>query len=129
MQRVPPPRRPRPTAAPTPPPPGLGPDSLAGLSADQVSARAAQAQQRSDSARRTSQARALADRVAAVPPPPKAKPAPTPAPEPQAVTRIPIKPTPPADDFTPAELEYIGRLVREDKARRDAAPRPPYARY
>ncbi|GAA6527954.1 hypothetical protein IDVR_37540 [Intrasporangium sp. DVR] len=65
-------RRPRPTEPP-PVVPGLGPDSVAGLSPAAVSARVAAADERRAEAERRTAARALAHRVAALPP--RARPA------------------------------------------------------
>lgn len=77
-----------PSRSPEPPPvvPGLGPDSLAGLTLEAVSARSTAAAERSDAADRRAAARGLADRVSAATPPPR----PTPAPEP---TATPVRPT------------------------------------
>lgn len=126
-----------PSRVPEPPPvvPGLGPDSLAGLTPEAVAARAGAAAERQETADRRATGRALADRVDAATPPARAAVAPEPARP--ATARESAAPASPASrpassgkpwrkggvtvptsrpsaeppTFTPDDLDALGRLL------------------
>lgn len=98
MKRIPPPRRPRRANPPAQHElPGLGADSLEGMSPAQIAARFGAAQKRADAALRASVAHGLAKKVAAVPKPKPAKP---------RVVRAPSMALPP-ENYSPSDTALL----------------------
>lgn len=130
---LPPPRRPR---APRQVQviPGLGADSLAGLTPEAAAARSKAADERQSAVNRRFKGRQLADRVEALPPVKLQPAAPTPAPVPEPLERKPwrdkplvvkIPKTTTEPSITPEERAALKRLM----AAIEKTSQPPRHRY
>lgn len=121
-----PPRREAHRSAPQPAVAGLGPDSLARLTPEQISARSAATTGRHERSQRRATARQLAEQVAAIPPPKRPAPTPTPTPAKPAVESQPWRdgglvisldrPKPRPSDLSPEELGALDRLMKAMKS-------------
>lgn len=112
-----------PSRVPEPPPvvPGLGPDSLAGLTPEAVAARAGAATERQETADRRAAGRSLAERVEAATP--FAGPAVAPEPARPATPRESTAPASPASRPAPSRKPWRGAPLVVSTRR--AEPEPP----